>query len=133
MTPKEQADIRTELAATRQELKLETVAVRTDLRGEMKELRGEMKGLRGEMDEFRAELRAEMGEMRTEVRRQGVLMEALQVSLRQLAEGFVSIQDRMKSHQEDTARELAEIKSLLRTSFSDLDGRVSRLEHQFPT
>lgn len=137
MTSQEQGDIRSELAETRQELKQEIAAVRTDLSGEITGLRTEMNGLRGEMGDLRTELRGEMDELRTElrgeVRHLGVIVEALQGNVQQIAEGFLSMQDQMKSNQADAARRHAELKSLVHTSYSDLDRRLSRLEHRFST
>ncbi len=60
----EMAELRTEMAELRTELRGEMAELRTELRGEMAELRTE---LRGEMAEFREEVRTEIAELRGEM------------------------------------------------------------------
>jgi chromosome segregation ATPase len=64
------------------------------------------------------------------VRHQGVLLEAVRDDVRLVAEAQVSLGERVDRHRQDNDAAHQEILALLRSSYRELDGRVSRLEAQ---
>lgn len=62
------------------------------------------------------------------VRYDGVLLEALRDDIRQLAEAHLLLDGRVERYRQENDAAHHEILALLRTSYRDLDRRVSRLE-----
>ena len=99
--------------------KIERVA--EDLRAEMQETRAE---LRSVVQETKAELRSEMREMKAETREMKVEMLEMKVEMRDmkrdLGSGITSVLE-----------QLGQMVGVLDDKYSDLPGRVDRLEHRF--
>jgi uncharacterized protein YPO0396 len=93
-----------------------------EVRREIAETRDQ---LRTEMGEMRDELRSEIGESRRHVE---ILTEDLRGQIQIVAEGFVSLGERIDAGRRETAAELADIRALIRVSYADLDRRVTKLE-----
>lgn len=70
------AEVRTDVAELKAELKGDIASVRSELKGDISELRAELKGdmaglrseLKSDMAELRAELKSDMAELRTELK-----------------------------------------------------------------
>ena len=93
------------------------------------ELRGEMSGLRGEMSAMRDELRGDIADVK---RHAEVIAEDLRDRIRLVAEGVVATNERLDRRIDDLQKEMkagfADVRAILRVSYRDLDGRVTRLE-----
>lgn len=141
--------VRQEIAETRNELRFELLGqfarsweeVREDLRREAAKTRDEFRAeLREKLDATRDELRQEIGQTRTELRQDmvqwrdelrrhsEVIAEGLRGEIQIVAEGLLSLGEQVDTGRRETAAELAEIKALIRVSYTDLDRRVTRLE-----
>lgn len=65
-------------------------------------------------------------------RRDGVLLEDLRDDVHQLAEAHVLLDQRVERYRQENEAAHTEILVLLRTSYRDLDRRVTRLEERHP-
>lgn len=61
-----------------------------------------------------------------------VVAEGLRADMRLLAEGLAGSREEMQVFRSEVAAEFAEVRSLLKLSYADLDRRVSTLERAAP-
>ncbi|MFL6194554.1 MAG: hypothetical protein ACJ75H_10310 [Thermoanaerobaculia bacterium] len=138
--------VREDLRSTEERLQGEIVGLRGDLRSTEERLQGEIVGLQGEMGGLRGDLRSTeerlQGEIiglreetaerfdrvETDVRHTNILVESLAGDIRLVAEGVDNANERLDRAQKENAREFQETRSEIRRAYSDLDGRVRRLE-----
>lgn len=76
----------------------------------------------------KADLR--FGSIDEQFRATHVLIEDLHSKVQTVAEGVVSMNDKLDRHREETSAQISEVLSLLRLSHSGLDSRVTRLEER---
>jgi chromosome segregation ATPase len=102
------------------------------LRSFREELSGQIGSLRQEMSSEIGSLREEMSQgfdqMRTEIRHTHVEIEAMHGTIRLLAEGIVSTNERLEFFQEKVEHDIQEVRALIRPAYSDLNQRVRGLE-----
>lgn len=84
--------------------------------------------LRGEMRRGFSAVTRRLDMVNERVRHGGVLLEALRDDIRQLAEAHVLLDGRVERYRQENDAAHHEILALLRTSYRDLDRRVSRFE-----
>jgi len=58
----------------------------------------------------------------------GVVTQSLRSEIRQIAEGYATIQQELHDHREEIRDELKEMRAILRLSFSQLDQCIRTLE-----
>jgi len=133
-------------ADMRAEMRQELIEVRTEMREGLASVRGEVQeGLAAVRDEMQrgfagvqqgfAELHQGMAAMGRRldalddrVRAGGVLLEALRAQVQQLAEAHAMLDERVERYRREHEVAHQEILVLLRTSYQDLERRVTRLE-----
>ena len=114
----------------RDDLRQRIAMTRDELRAEYDEK------LARSRDEVRTELRGEIATMgdqlRAEMRQLGVVTEGLRSDVQMVAEGLAMLSERVDANQREMIAGFAalrtELTSLLRSSYGDLDRRVTRLE-----
>jgi len=143
-------EMREGLVAVRGEMQEGLAAVRGEMREGLAAVRGEMReglvAVRGEMQECLASVRDELQQGFAElhqgmaamgrrldalddrVRANGVLLEALRAQVQQLVEAHAMLDERVERYRRQHEVAHQEILALLRTSYQDLDRRVTRLE-----
>ena len=132
-------DVRTEmregLASVRGEMQEGLAAVRDEMQEGLATVRGEMQqGFAGVQQGFAAlhQGLAAMGRrldaLDERVRAGGVLLEALRAQVQQLAEAHAMLDERVERYRREHEVAHREILTLLRTSYQDLERRVTRLE-----
>jgi hypothetical protein len=123
------AQVQTEFAELRTDLTAEQHWTRAEFAAQREWTRAEFAAVRAEAAEFRAEVRDGFAEMR---RHFDVVAEDLRGMIRLLAEGLVAVNeriDRLETRVETRMAEgFAELRDLIRLSYTDLDGRVRVLE-----
>jgi len=114
-----------ELAQVRQVAEQSNQGVR-DLRHHVDASIAEVRREAGETrDQLRLEIRESYGELR---RHFGVVAEDLRGQIQLLAEGVSGLRELVEAGRRETAAEMADLRALIRVSYTDLDRRVSRLE-----
>jgi chromosome segregation ATPase len=127
-----------------------------DLRGDFRELRSDFQELKSDLQEQKEqfqeqknqlqeqgnqlqEQKLQLQELRTYVeerfqkvedsdRHTRILVEGLRGDFRLLAEGFVGFQESWQADKAELLREIGDVKSLVRQSYSDHNRRVTELE-----
>lgn len=103
-----------------------------DLRGEMDErfadLRGEMSRRFDEVDGRFDEVDARIDKVDEEVRLAHVSIEGLRGDIRLVADGVITANERIDAVRTELKEEIGDVKSLLHTSYRDLDRRVRKIE-----
>ena len=82
--------------------------------------------------EFRSELRGvrqDVAEKFEETKRHvGVVVEGLRGEIRQVAEGVANVDEKLERFRQDVDERFAEVKTLVKVSYGELDHRVRALE-----
>jgi hypothetical protein len=94
----------------------------------LQELRGDFQELRSDFQEQRAYVEERFKKVEESDRHTRILVAGLRDDFRLLAEGFVGFQESWQADKADLMREIGDVKSLLITSYSDLNSRVTALE-----
>jgi septal ring factor EnvC (AmiA/AmiB activator) len=124
------AQVQTEFAAVRVEFAAEQEKTRTELRAEFAAGHAALRAeFAAEQEKTRTELRAEFAAERVELRRHfDVVAEDLRATIRLLAEGLSTLNQRMDRFETRMAEQFAELRDMIRLSYTDLDRRVRVLE-----
>src|SRR5262245_26250334 len=95
---------------------------------ELAALRRSTENLEAKQEDLRLSLQAEIRQSAEESRREfGVLAESLRSDVQQVAEGVVSVGERLDRFQAETARGFTDMRSMLQFSHGNLDRRVRTL------
>jgi hypothetical protein len=97
-------------------------AVRGELRTEIREQVGAVR------EELRSDIATVRGEVRTEIRQLGVTVEALRTQIQTVAEGVVTVDEKLERFRQENSAEHDEIKSMIKFSYAELDRRIIQLE-----
>lgn len=114
------AQVQTEFAAMRTEF-----TTRAEFAAHKEWTRAEFAAVRAEAAEFRVEVRDGFAEMR---RHFDVVAEDLRGTIQLLAEGLSALNQRMDRFEIRMAEQFAELRDMIRLSYTDLDRRVRVLE-----
>ena len=116
----------------------ELEAFRTEMRRGFTEMRERLDRVDGRLDRVDGRLDTmdgrldrmdgRLGRVDERVRLDGVLLEAIRDDVRQLAEAHVLLDQRVERYREENEAAHGEILTLLRTSYRDLERRVTGLE-----
>jgi archaellum component FlaC len=121
---------------TAEDIKRHFDVVANRLRSELGEqITGVANGLRSELGEQIAGVRAELGTEILDVKRHSdVIAESLRSEIRLVAEGVAGLDEKFTKEfvevREEIREQIGEVKSLIGTSYSDLDRRVQTLERK---
>ena len=102
---------------------------RAELRGDVTELRGIRQDVAG-LHQGLAMLGRRVDSLDQRVQANGVLLEALRDEVRQIAEAYVLLDQRVERYRVENDAAHREILALLHTSYRDLDRRLTRLEER---
>ena len=140
-TEKGIADLRTEVSTLRTDtengmagLRTEIGTLRTDTEKGMADLRTEVSTLRTDTEKGMAELRSEMKDMENRVLHQfHITAEALRDDIKLVAEGVMTLNEKVEREMSQFRKEMAysheELKAMIKFSYSELDRRITTLEH----
>jgi phage shock protein A len=121
--------VKEELGAFREEVRSAFAEVRqqfADVRQQFAEVHEQF----AEVHEQFADVHRRIDAVDERARHQGILLEAVRDDVRLVAEAHGVLGERLDRHQRDNDAAHQEILALLRSSYRDLDGRMTRLEAQ---
>ena len=67
-------------------------------------------------------------EVRTEIRQLGVTVEGLRTEIQTVAEGVVTVDEKLERFRQENSAEHDEIKSMIKFSYAELDRRIGQVE-----
>ena len=114
--------LQSEIRQSGDELRL---SLRSEIRQVAEELGAKQEDLRLGLQQVAQELGAKVDDSRREF---GVIAEGLRSEIQQVAEGVILNGERLDRFQTETARDFAEMRSMLRFSHGDLDRRLRTVE-----
>ena len=79
-------------------------------------------------DETTQRIEAVRGEVRTEIRQLGVTVEALRTQIQTVADGVVTVDEKLERFRQEVREEFDEVKSMIKFSYAELDRRINQLE-----
>ena len=73
-------------------------------------------------------IEAVRGEVRTEIRQLGVTVEALRTQIQTVADGVVTVDEKLERFRQEVREEFDEVKSMIKFSYAELDRRIGQVE-----
>jgi hypothetical protein len=87
-------------------------------------------GLREEFVSFREETTKNFDRVDTEIRQVHVVVEGLRHEIHLVAEGVTGVGEQLDAFKTEVAREFADVRGLVRSTYTELDRRIRPLERR---